>query len=243
MRGLFQPLFLISFVLALPVIATGQEKSVRPGINESFQDPDVDAFVERFEIESREVFALREKIVEACRIKPGQTVADIGAGTGLFTRLFSKAVGPEGEVIAVDIAENFLKHIQKTSREQNRRNIQTVLADAQSTNLPEASVDVAFICDTYHHFEFPQKTMTSLRKALKPGGRVIVIDFHRIPGKSSEWTLNHVRAGQEMFESEIVQAGFKKTREVPDLLKDNYFVEFVAIEDQGIPEPPAPERP
>lgn len=226
MNRLLRALFLIVTILSLPVMTTAQDKSVRPGVNEAFEDPDVDAFVERFEIESREVFALREKIVEACRIKPGQTVADIGAGTGLFTRLFSKAVGPEGEVIAVDIAENFLEHIQKTSREHNRRNIETVLADAQSTNLPKNSVDVAFICDTYHHFEFPHKTMASLREALKPGGRVIVIDFHRIPGKSSEWTLEHVRAGQEVFEREIIAAGFQKTREVTDLLKDNYFVEF-----------------
>lgn len=92
--------------------------------------------------------------------------------------------------------------------------------------LPEESIDVAFICDTYHHFEFPQKTMTSLRKALRPGGRVIVIDFRRIEGESSEWTLSHVRAGQDVFESEIQQAGFEKVEEVHGLLKENYMVTF-----------------
>jgi ubiquinone/menaquinone biosynthesis C-methylase UbiE len=156
-------------------------------------------------------------------------VADIGAGTGLFTRLFSDAVGREGRVIAVDISQKFLEHIQKTSREEGRRNVDTLLCTADSTRLPPESVDVAFICDTYHHFEFPLKTMTSLRQALKPGGRVIVVDFRRVAGTSTDWVMNHVRAGQEVFEAEIVQSGFRKTGEERDLLKENYFVIFEKV--------------
>ena len=125
-------------------------------------------FIGRFEVESREVFARRHEIVAACQIKPGQTVADIGAGTGLFTRLFSDAVGKDGRVIAVDISQKFLDHIQATSREAGQRNVDTLLATADSTELPPESVDVAFICDTYHHFEFPLKTMASLQRCLSP---------------------------------------------------------------------------
>jgi SAM-dependent methyltransferase len=88
------------------------------------------------------------------------------------------------------------------------------------------SVDVAFICDTYHHFEFPIKTMVSLQRALKPGGKVILIDFRREEGTSSEWVLSHVRAGQEVFERQIVEAGLRKVGEKEDLLKENYFVIF-----------------
>ena len=172
------------------------------------------------------MFARRREIVAACQIKPGQTVADIGAGTGLFTRLFSEAVGNEGRVIAVDISQKFLDHIMATSREAGQRNVDTLLATADSTELPPESVDVAFICDTYHHFEFPSKTMTSLQRALKPGGRVVLVDFRRIPGTSSDWVLNHVRAGQEVFEAEISASGFKKVREEPELLQENYFVVF-----------------
>jgi predicted methyltransferase len=217
------------FVRKLPVlllifcavdVAAAQDKSVKPGINDSFRDPDVKEFIGRFETESREVYTRRQEIVVACQLKPGQTVADIGAGTGLFTRLFSDAVGKEGRVIAVDISQKFLDHIRTTSREAGRQNIETLLGTADSTGLPPDVVDVAFICDTYHHFEFPQKTMASLYRALKPGGKVILVDFKRIQGQSTDWVMTHVRAGQEVFEAEIIGTGFRKIHEDDKLLKE-----------------------
>lgn len=228
---------IVAFVICAIVTtsrAWSQEKNVNPGINDSFRDPDVKEFISRFEVESRELFARRHEIVAACQIKPGQTVADIGAGTGLFTRLFSDAVGKDGRVLAVDISQKFLDHINTTSREAGHKNVDTLLATADSTGLPPQSVDVAFICDTYHHFEFPLKTMTSLRSALRPNGRVIVIDFRKIPGVSSDFVMGHVRAPQSVFESEIVAAGFLKSREDGELLSDNYFVEFTRSETPGL---------
>lgn len=226
--------FLLCPLIALNLVSHGysQDQSVRPGINDTFRDPDPKQFVERFEIESREVFAKRKEIVAAMKLKPTDVIADVGAGTGLFTRLFAQAVGPEGRVIAVDIAQKFLDHIEVTCRERSIRNVETLLCKDDSTELPPEAIDVAFICDTYHHFEFPQKTMTSLLKALKPGGRVFVIDFKRVEGQSTEWTMSHVRAGQEVFEAEIVSAGFTKVDELKDIVKENYMVVFQAAEKQ-----------
>jgi predicted methyltransferase len=212
--------------------ARGQEKSVKPGINDPFKDPDVAKFVGTFEGESREIFTARDKVVAACDLKPGMIIADVGAGTGLFTRLFAKAVGPEGQVYAVDIAPKFLEHIQKTAREAGLKNVTPVLCNQDSADLPPNSVDLIFVCDTYHHFEFPQRTLASLHRALKPGGRLIVVDFIREPGKSREWILNHVRAGQDEVEKEITTAGFKKTGEVKDLFKENYLVVFEKAADR-----------
>ena len=203
-----------------------QEKSVKPGINDSFKDAKVSDFVEKFEIESREVFQRREQIVAACELKPGQIIADVGAGTGLFTRMFSSVVGKEGRVIAVDITKNFLDHIARTCRELDLRNVDTQLCSVDSVQLPVNSIDVAFICDTYHHFEFPTKTATSIWQAMKPGGRLVVIDFKRVSGESTEWVMSHVRAGQEVFEQEITAVGFKRILDRKDLLKENYFLVF-----------------
>lgn len=250
-RGLVA--FFLGFTIAwLPSAA--QEQSVRPGINEPFRNPDVQKYAGTFEGESREVFAKRKEIVALVGLKANDHVADIGAGTGLFTRLFAQQVGPKGKVYAVDISQKFLDHIAKVNQEQGITNVETVLCPPDSVSLPPNSIDVAFICDTYHHFEFPYRTMTSLRRALKPDGRVVVIDFHRIPGKSSPWILNHVRAGQEVFEKEIEEAGFRKVKEFKEPLKENYLVIFEkrkpnllypVIEGYGgvIPLPNATEQP
>jgi len=226
MKALPLALLVMGMTSSLLLAVSAQEKSVKPGINDTFKNPNPKDFVEKFEVESREVFAKRREIVEACQIKPGLIVADIGAGTGLFTRLFSEKVGPEGKVVAVDIAQKFLDHIQKTSQGLGQKNVETRLCTADSTQLPPGSVDVAFICDVYHHFEYPGKSMASLFKAMKPGGKVYLIDFRRVEGESKEWTLKHVRAGQEVFEAEIEKVGFKKLGEESKLLKENYFVRF-----------------
>ncbi len=148
--------------------AFSQEKSVKPGINDRFKNPDVASFVKTFEGESREIFVDRDKIAAACGIKPGMVVADIGAGTGLFTRIFAKQTGAEGQVYAVDIAAKFLEHIQKTSRQAGLKNVTPVLCNYDSVDLPPNSIDLAFICDTYHHFEYPQKTLASLHRCSSP---------------------------------------------------------------------------
>lgn len=218
------------FALSLGAVALAQDKSVKPGINDPFKNPDLEKYKKTFEGESREIYALREKIVAACQLKPGMAVADVGAGTGLFTRQFAPVVGPKGKVIAVDISEKFLDHIAKTCKAANIANVEFLKCSATSTELPANSVDLVFICDTYHHFEYPFRTMASIRKALRPGGRLVVIDFHRIKGKSSDFVMGHVRAGQEVFVKEIEESGFKKVDEVKDLLKENYFVVFEKAE-------------
>ena len=207
------------------LFSTAQEKSVRPGINKPFENPDLKDFLKKFEGESREIAAHAKEIVAACKIKPGMIVADVGAGTGLFTRRFAAEVGKKGKVIAVDIAPTFLRYIEKTCEENKLKNVETIQCDQFSTKLPRNSVDLVFICDTYHHFEFPQRTLQSIYDALRPAGKIILIDFHRIEGKSSEFVLGHVRAGQEVFVREVKSAGFHVVGE-EKFLKENYFVRF-----------------
>jgi SAM-dependent methyltransferase len=214
---------------ACVVPATAQKKSVNPGINKRFDSPNVAAFVGIFEREGRDAFDHRQEIVRECGIKPGMTVGDIGAGTGLFTRMFSPLVGPQGRVYAVDISDEFVEHVVKTAKSAGLDNVVGVVCTPDSVNLPEGSIDLAFICDTYHHFEFPQRTLASIHRALKPHGALVLIDFHRIEGKSSAFVMGHVRAGQEVFVKEIVEAGFRQVDEKKDLLKESYFVRFEKV--------------
>jgi ubiquinone/menaquinone biosynthesis C-methylase UbiE len=216
--------------LFLALAASAQDKSVKPGINDSFRNPNVKEWVERFEGESRETFEKRKDVLAACEIKPGTTVADIGAGTGLYTRLFADQVGPQGKVYAVDISQKFLDHIDKNCQSLQLKNVKTILGKDTSPELPESSIDTAFICDTYHHFEFPYKMLASIHQAMKPKGRLVIIDFIKVPGQSREWVLGHVRAGQDVVEQEIIKSGFKKVNEVKSLFKENYFVVFEKVE-------------
>lgn len=202
-----------------------QEHSVNPGINRHYHAPNFDEWVRRFETPGREVYDKRYAIVSAIGLRPGMIVADIGAGTGLFTRLFSPEVGPRGRVIAIDISQDFIDNILRGARTRSLRNVEGMVNTPRAIPLPEASIDLAFICDTYHHFEYPHSTMRSLHHALRPGGTVVVIDFHKIAGYSSPWIMRHVRSDKETTVREIEQAGFELIEELP-VLRTNYFLRF-----------------
>jgi len=206
-----------------------KEASVSPGVNENFlsEDLDVEYYVEIFEGESREVSLQRARIVEALALSPGMALADIGAGTGLFLPDFDRAVGPEGRVFAVEISPKFLEHLRERTEREGLARVEVVEGLEDSVALPAASVDLAFVCDTYHHFEYPRSTLASLYSAIRPGGSLVVLDFERIPGESQEWVLGHVRAGKQVFREEIESAGFRFEREVVvEGLKENYVLRF-----------------
>lgn len=202
-----------------------REISVNPGFNKGFKDPSVDAFAGRWEREGREVYDRRDAIVKACGLTPGMRVGDIGTGTGLFARLFLPALGKEGKLYAVDIAGNFVRHVVKTCREAGFTNVEGVVCAQDDVKLPRNSIDLAFICATYHHFEYPRKTLASVRRALRAGGRMIVIEYDRREGVSSEWVLKHVRMGKETVIKEARDSGFRLADE-KKLLKENYFLVF-----------------
>jgi ubiquinone/menaquinone biosynthesis C-methylase UbiE len=217
------------FVLALLLaLATAQARDTqgRPDINQRFLAPDFEQWVSRFETPGREIYDRRMELVELSGVTAGMTVADIGAGTGLFTRLFAERVGDTGKVYAVDISKVFIDNIVRISRELEQDNVEGIVNQPDDVGLPARSLDLAFICDTYHHFEHPATIMQSIQRALKPGGRLMVIDFRKIPGVTSEWVMQHVRAGEAEVVREIEDAGFRLTGD-SDLLATNYILSFV----------------
>ncbi len=220
-------------VLAQPAAPTAVE--LPEGINDRFLDPSLNPndFVERFERDGREAYEARNAILEAASIQSGMRVADVGAGTGLFTVLFSDAVGNDGWVYAVDISPKFIEHIASRAEVAGIENITPVLCDENSVNLPPESIDLAFVCDTYHHFAFPKETVASIFRALRPGGRLVVIDFNRDEAASSEWILSHVRAGQQVFTEEILSVGFElfATPTIAEL-EENYLLIFRKPKEQ-----------
>lgn len=202
-----------------------------PKINAPFKKPRVDEFIAKFESDDREIYAKRLEIVRALDLKEGEGVADVGAGTGLFTRLFAERVGTKGKVYAVDVAVPFLKHIADDAKRAGQTQVVTVLGAQDSIKVPPASVDLVFLSDVYHHIEKPREVLASIHAALRPGGRLVVIDFDRVEGKSSGFVLKHIRASQKVFRSEIEEAGFTlEPTKNPPKLKENFFLKFRRVD-------------
>jgi ubiquinone/menaquinone biosynthesis C-methylase UbiE len=189
----------LACLFVLDISAWVQDESLAPGINERFkQQPSLS--IKQFDFTNRDPKQQRE-ILEACELKPGMDVADIGAGSGVHARLFAEKVLPAGKVYAVDIIQEFLDHIEMTCKEKKIENVLCVLGSATSCNLEPSSIDLVFSCDTYHHFEYPFKMLASIRKALRPNGRFVIIDFKDKSG--------HVRADSKTVIEEISKSGFQ----------------------------------
>lgn len=203
------------------------ETSVKPGINDSWRSEDIDPLIGRLETESREIYTERVLLGAVVGVLPGSAVADVGSGSGFMTHLFARMTGPTGKVYAVDINPTMLEHIAIGAEERGLTAIETVLCTEKSVELPAESVDLVFVCDTYHHFEYPMNTLSTIHTALRPGGQLVVVDFDRIPGVSREWILGHVRASKEVFQAEIEAAGFVLINEHDlEALEDNYILRF-----------------
>jgi precorrin-6B methylase 2 len=134
------------------------------------------AWLERPEREAEEA---PTKAVAALRLRPGQVVADIGAGSGYYTMLLGAAVGPRGRVYATDIQPEMLALIQKKIEARRVANVELVLGTPTESRLPDSSVDLALMVDVYHELAQPQIFLRSLKRAIKPGGRLVLIEFRK----------------------------------------------------------------
>ncbi len=175
-----------------------------------------DEYARVLEDPSRDQWQKPHEVVTALNLKPGEVIADIGAGTGYFARRFARHAA---KVYAVDIDEQLLAIAGKDAPP----NLQTVLAAPDDPRLPDASLDTAFFCDVLHHIQNRASYYAKLAKALKPGGRIVLVDFHKKPlpvGPPPEMKLS-----EQTVIAEFKQAGFKLQRRF-DVLPYQYFLVF-----------------
>ncbi len=116
-------------------------------------------------------------LIEMLNLKPGQVVADIGAGTGYYSRRLAPKVGDKGKVLAVDIQREMTSLLSKRMAAAGISNVVPILGTATNTRLPAASVDLALMVDVYHEFEFPYEMGQAICRAVKPGGRVVLVEY------------------------------------------------------------------
>lgn len=158
--------------------------------------------------------------LEALKVKPGMIVADIGAGSGLFTIPLARALRPGGTVLAVEVDEALLHHITEAATEQGIINVKPVYAEFNDPLLSEP-VDLALINDVLHHIEDRATYLRNLAKYMKPGGRVALIDF--IPEKGGHRGQPELQVSKEQAAALMAQAGLSPVEDIP-LFEDKYFV-------------------
>ncbi|HSC28466.1 MAG TPA: methyltransferase domain-containing protein [Vicinamibacterales bacterium] len=162
------------------------------------------------------------RVVDALQLQPGMKVADLGSGSGLFTRPIAKGIAPGGIAYAVDIDRGLLQIVERSARDSGIDNIRSVLAGADDPRLPE-QVDLVLICDTLHHIPDRGAYLQGLRKYVGPGGRVAVIDF------SERWPEGHesMRYTAVQLESWMKDAGFVRIAS-HDWLENAFFLMYRA---------------
>lgn len=216
----------LSFVLFFMIVGSAfAEQNTNPHINRHYQDADVEQWRDVFESDGREVWDRRYDIIKALDLKTGQRVADVGAGTGFFSLIMAEKVGPEGKVYAVDISKNFVDGVMERAKQAGFKNMIGVVNDQKSVRLPDASVDLVFISDTYHHFEYPITTLKTIHSALIENGEVVVIDYRKIPGRSSSWVMGHVRGGRQQVIKEFESEGFELVEDL-DFMGTQFYLRF-----------------
>jgi ubiquinone/menaquinone biosynthesis C-methylase UbiE len=158
-----------------------------------------------------------DQVLAKLSLKPGMVVADIGAGSGLFSRPLAKAVAPAGKVYAVDIQQDLLDHINQRDKEENIRNVQTVLGEFDDPKLPARDVDLAFINDVLHHIQHRAVYLKALGTYMKPSGRIAIIEMNKDDPNTPHKNQPELLVGRDEILKWMSDAGFKLVDEHPDL--------------------------
>ena len=143
---------------------------------------------------NRESTEKPRELVESMGLQPGMTVADVGTGPGFMLPYLSERVGPSGHVLAEDIFDDFLADAKKNAAQHRLANVAFIRGTETGPNLPEGQVDMELVLDAYHHFNYPEKMLAALHKALKPDGKLVIVEYYKresaMPGGRA---MTHIR--------------------------------------------------
>jgi SAM-dependent methyltransferase len=178
------------------------------------------------EREERERLEQPEKVLDVLKITSGNIVADIGAGTGYYSLRLAKRVGPQGRVLATDIQPEMLSRLRLNMKKADISNITPILCTPTDAKLPVGQLDLALMVDVYHELAHPEGTMAQVRQALKPDGRLVLIEYRgedpKVPIKPEhKMTLKQIR-------EELEPMGFR-LQETFDFLPRQHLIILVPV--------------
>jgi arsenite methyltransferase len=213
------------FVLALSVSLIAHAQVHEQTSHHGFHG--VHHWVHVFESPNRAEWQKPDQVVHALNLKPGQTVVDIGAGTGYFTRRFAGAVGPTGTAVGVDIEPEMVAYMKADAKKLRLSNYESRPGKSDDPELASHSADVVFFCDVLHHIDDRLAYLSKVKPALKPGGRVAVVEFKKRTLPVGPPPADKI--AREAMISEFRAAGYRLVRE-HDFLPYQYFLEFESEE-------------
>ena len=202
----------LALVAAVPAVPAGGQLAARPA-------PD---WIARLERPDRIAGLKIPEVVAALHLKPGDRVADLGAGGGVFSFPLARAVAPGGTVYAVEIDKGFLTHIESRAKEQGITNVRTVLGAFDDPKLP-TKVDVAFLHDVLHHIEHRSAYLMAVSAALTPTGRIAVVELDATKPDSSHRDDPALQVTPDQVQAWMAAAGLQKSEEVK-LFDDKWYV-------------------
>jgi ubiquinone/menaquinone biosynthesis C-methylase UbiE len=209
-------------VLSVTVFAAAERQDHR-------QPADIKQYLEQLDSEDRDQYQKPRQVIEALNLKPGLAVADLGSGSGYFTRRFIEAVTETGKVYAVDVEPEMLKYTEESVVHMHRSyTAEFILARPDNPKLPYESIDLLFLCNTYHHLEERAKYFSDTKSSLKPGGRLAIIDFYNDERSGELGFPKQHLVPRDTVITELTKAGYRVVRE-HTFLPRQYFLEFVPV--------------
>lgn len=205
--------------LAGTALAEDQHQHRRPD--------DIKQYLEHLDSTERDRYQKPSEVIDALKLKPGMAVADLGSGSGYFTRRFIEAVTETGMVYAVDVEPEMLAYAKESVVHMHiAYTAEFILAQPDNPKLPFESVDLLFVCNTIHHLEDRSKYFRDLKSSLKPGARIAIIDFYPDERSGDLGFPKHHLVPQDTIVQEMTAAGYQLARE-HSFLPKQYFLEFI----------------
>lgn len=183
------------------------------------------AYLAMLDDPKRDAYQQPHEVIQALQLKPGEVIADIGAGSGYFSFRLSRHVGDNGRVYALDTSPDMILHLNRRMRDLAIKNVITILCAPDDPLLPDASVDRFFICNTWHHIDQRPEYLQLLKRMLKPHGQIVMIDFKK--GKTPVGPPLEMRISREELVEEMERSSFRVTEEHKFLVYQ-YFLVFSA---------------
>lgn len=216
-----------NFVIWMFVAASVAPAQVAATANERYKTPEGrESVAKGLTAPDRDAKQKPKELISKIGIKPGMTVADVGTGAGYMLPYLSAAVGSEGRVLAEDIFDDFLAKARARAAKADLKNVEFIKGSERSPNLPSGAVDAILALDSYHHYDYPQDMLAGFKQALKPDGRLVIVEYYRRPGAmgNGNSALEHIRLDDSGVIKEVEAAGFALVEEREHIPNSQYML-------------------